>query len=447
MSRRQRRSAKLRGRTPKVPTQRTQAEQVFNPYGGFIPFLQIQGKKVTPIRPDAKRIRAWSRNNPVVRRCVDIITDRIAQYPIRFDVNDGKNHDKELAAVKYSWQHPNTKDDEGSFRSQVTEDLVVGDCGVWEIRKTSDTDRPFFLYPTDGFTMSFVLDGQGSDIGYMQKVTDNIQSVPENYVPFKNDEIIYLKKHAVTNTPYGLSPIEVAFKQIKVLTDTFDYSAEVASNAVPKFMANIKGLQKDVLDAYRVYFQQECMGTPNLPIVSADDVSAVQISPVSEEATYKEYQQFVMCIIAQAFNIPAEKVGVTKSNDRSKTTEIDETLIAETITPYLNVLVAGINRTLAICGYDFITASAVYQETENQRTTNLSLIKQQWTGDMITYNEMRVLMGYPVTTAEYGNELYSEFKARLNAQYAGLSLQLDNDNATKTDVEKEKTSEDKGGES
>lgn len=427
------------GRKPNIPLQTSQKEQTMSSYGGFIPFLSVAGKKVTPIRPSAEKIRRWSRNNPVVRRCIDIIKDRLSLYPIRFDSNDGKLHRTEIDAVKYCFSHPNNDDDELSFRSQVTEDLVVGDCGAWEIRTSPNPSRPFFLFPTDGFTMSIVLNDD--TYAYAQKVVDDVNTSPENYVFFKPTEMVYLKKRCVTNTPYGLSPIEVAFKQIQTLMDTFDFSADVASNAVPKYLANIKGLDNDRLASYRVYFERECMGTPNLPIVSADDVSAVQIAPVSEEATFKEYQQFVISMLAMAFNIPPEKVGVTKSNDRSKVTEIDDSLISECIKPYANVVISALNKTLNIVGMGFITASIEYGETDAQRKTNLDLIKQQWQGDMITYNEMRILMGYPVTSEEYGTSLYSEYKAKLNAEYAS-NVVMGNQNAVKE--ENNKTTE--GGE-
>lgn len=419
-------------RKPKNPPQKSQKDQIYSPYGNLIPFLSVQGRNITPIKPNARLIRNWSRSNPVVRRCIDIIKDRLTLYPIRVVSNDGMEHTKEIQRVSNVLSHPNNDDDALSFRSQVCEDLVVGDCGCFEIVKCGNVDRPFFLFPTDGFTVSMVLDDPNHS--FAQKVTENVVDVPTNYVWFRKDEMMYLKKHCVTNTPYGLSPIEVAFKQIKTMMDTFEYSSEVASNAVPKYMANIKGLQQDTLNAYRVYFQNECMGTPNLPIVSAEDVSAVQISPVSEEATYKEYQQFVMCIVAQAFNIPAEKVGVTKSNDRSKSTEIDESLVAECIKPYANVYVSALNKTLAYMGFPFLSVEIVYDETKEQRETNLSIIKQQWQADIITYNEMRVLMGYPVVNEEYGNDLYSVYKAKLNAKYGG-NTQFGNDKAKKIEGE------------
>jgi phage portal protein BeeE len=205
----------------------------------------------------------------------------------------------------------------------------------------------------------------------------------------------------------------------------------VASNAIPKYLANIKGIQGEQLNAYRGYFMQECMGQPVLPMVSAEDVQSVQIAPVSEEATFMQYQQFVIAIIALTFGIPPEKLAIAKSNDRSTITEINENLLAECIKPYLAAKADAINKLLAMTGYgDSIVFKYIFEDTLADKKTMQTMVTSAYAADAITRNEMRKALGYPPAVDEYADDFITIMKAKVNKKYGingfGTAKQTDN---------------------
>jgi phage portal protein BeeE len=251
------------------------------------------------------------------------------RQPYEFASKTQDDNSELISILTKILEKPNNEDTRRTFKSAIYEDLVSGDCGCFEVATTGNPYRPLFLFPVDGFSVEFVLDHK--TFKYAQRVTDSMTSVPIDYQYFTDSELVYLKKQVFTNNPFGLSPIESAFEYIKALTQTFHYSADIASNALPKYMANIKGLQGEQLNAYRSYFVSECMGTPNLPLVSAEDIESAQISPISEEATFKAYMEFVIGIIAICFGIPPEKLSIAKSNDRSTIEEINSNLLQDCI--------------------------------------------------------------------------------------------------------------------
>ena len=76
------RRKKQLGRKPNVPPQKSAGDTQISSYGSFVPFLNIGGRKVTPTKPDAQQLRNWSRFNPVIRRCVNLIKDRLVRHGV-----------------------------------------------------------------------------------------------------------------------------------------------------------------------------------------------------------------------------------------------------------------------------------------------------------------------------------------------------------------------------
>ena len=407
------------GRKPNVPQQKSAGDTQVSAYGSFVPFLTIGGRKVTPTKPDAKQLRNWSRFNPVIRRCINLIKDRIVRHEGEFvkkNKDDPNDYSNIIKIFNGMLERPNLKDTRRTFLSAVCEDLVVGDCGCFEIAVSNNPLRPIFLYPTDGLTMNIVM--ADKTYGYAQRVSLDAVELPENYQFFLPDEIVYMSKQVFTNNPYGLSPIETAFEYIKALTQTFSYSSDVASNAIPKYIMNIKGVDDKVLTAYREYFMMECMGQPNLPIVSSEAVDSHQIAPISEEATFMQYQQFVIAIIALCFGVPPEKLAIAKSNDRSSIAEINENLLSDCIKPYLDPVVDGINRVIEIFGYsDKILYRPIFGDTLADQGTKQQMVLNRWKSDEITLDEMRGLLGDIPLGEPYGNLTITLYKAMVNRDY------------------------------
>jgi HK97 family phage portal protein len=421
MSKRSKQRQKL-GRPRNTPTQQTQVLPQQSIYGSVVPFTTINGKKHVTPKPNSLAIRNFARNNAVVRRCINVIKDAIAKKKLEIIDVDGNNNAELKAIFGNLFANPNDEDTHRTFVSAVVEDLVEGDCGCIEIGRSGNPQRPMFLWTVDGFSMEFVL-GANDGIKFAQKQSMGygvgLQTAPMNYKYFTGDQILYLKKQVFTSSPYGLSPVESAWDYIRALTNTFNYSAEIASNALPKYMANIKGIQGEMLNAYRSYFSIECMGTANLPLVSAEDVKAVQIAPISEEATFKAYQEFVIGIIAITFGIPPEKLSVAKSNDRSKISEINENLLQDCIIPYCNVVEEAYNRIISMTGFgDKVKAQFVHEETLEQLATKQKMVVELFQNDLATANGALKMLGLPPLDDEYADDRITLGKAKINEKYA-----------------------------
>jgi phage portal protein BeeE len=375
----------------------------------------MNGRKQTVKKPTAQLIRNFSRNNTIVRRCVNIIKDAIVKKKFVVESIDGNDNEELIKIFTNIFKYPNADDSNRSFLSMVAEDCIVGDNGCFEVAIGGNPERPVYLFPVDGMSIDFVIGDP--TVKYAQKQTD-FYGAGGDYKYFTADQIVYMKKQVFSYTPYGLSPIESAFDYIRALTNTFDYSAEVASNVLPKYLANIKGINGDVLNAYRSYFEMDVMGTPNLPLVSAEDVKSVQIAPISEEATYKAYQEFVIGIIAISFGIPPEKLAIAKSNDRSTIDEVNENLLSDCVIPYCDVIEEGFNKAIDILGFsDKIAGRFIHEETQAQRKARQDMVVSLFTLDVVPATYVCQQLNIEPPTDEYANDRISLYKAKVNADY------------------------------
>jgi len=404
------------GRLRNNPQRSTEVMPQQSIYGSIVPFTTINGKKHVTPKPNALAVRNFAKNNAIVRRCINVIKDAIAKKKLEIYDVDGNDNVVLKEIFTNLFAHPNSEDTARTFRVAITEDLVSGDCGCIELAKSGNPSRPMALFSVDGFSMEFVL---GNDvIKFAQRQSNGYSSFPSQSRYYAGDEILYLKKQVFTNTPYGLSPIESAWDYIRALTNAFSYSTEIASNALPKYMANIQGMSPELLNAYRAYFMQDCMGTPNLPLVSAEGIESVQIAPISEEATFKTYQEFIIGIIALEFNIPPEKVAIAKSNDRSTIDEINENMLQECIIPYCDVIEEAFNTIIDKTGYsDKVAARFIHEETLAQRKMKQDMATDAYQKDLTTANEARGILGLPPVADEYGDDRITLMKAKINEKY------------------------------
>lgn len=375
--------------------------------GGYA--LSIFRKRTTPPKNEMG-IRKFSKH-PTVRRCVNIIKDDLLKRKFEITSHCGNKRIGELQKkiAKQILDRPNNDDTYNSFFSRILEDYVIGDCGVAEIGYSSSPMRPVFLWPTNGFTVQPVI---GDDVIKFAQAS----GISSSYKYFTAEEMYMIRKNISTDTPHGMSAIETAWEYINALLGTFEYSADMASNALPKYMALIKGVPPDKITEFAGIFEREYMGRACLPMIGAEGLEVKQIAPISNEALYTEYQEFISGIIAGAFGIPAEKIMSAKSNDRSTIDEINANLQEDCLKPYARPVEDFINYVFYLAGLD-VEFSYVWEDTLSQKKIKADIVRGDWQGDILTLNEVRALRGYPSLPSKYGDCTITLMKAQINEEY------------------------------
>jgi HK97 family phage portal protein len=306
-------------------------------------------------------------------------------------------HKASIEVFKSVIGNPNPDDNWSSWIGQMVEDMLVLGMGCSEIKqwKSGDKNHPLVLFPVDAASIQLYADWDGSPSKPRYAQFD----YKGNRVDFRNDEMLVMKHTPRSNTPFGLSPTEVAVQQIQYLLDAQTYAGKTASNATPKklLFLGADATERQV-EEFRLYFRNEIEGRTHMPIIGGtDDVKSIELGLAGDQALFLQWQSFLIAIIANAFNLDAMKfnafVGINRSTGDVLDDATDEIAIrpmCQSIEHYVNSMLTpffGLNE-VAEFKFRFTTS---YQDRKSLAT--IHQIELQ--ADKITINEARRESGLP----------------------------------------------------
>lgn len=385
----------------KVP----QGKSVSLPF--FYGAVNVQNSPVPNNRVSAQMLRQFS-ETPIVRRAIDYIRNQITRLewdvvPLG-DVKLRGEKKKKVEIFKKGLRNPNPDDSWNTWIGQIIEDMLVIGQGASEIREwKNNPEHPYIYYPVDAASVQIYVDWDGDPNKPRYAQVD----LRGNVVKFRPRELMLLKYNARTNTPFGLSPTEVAIQQIQYWLDAQAYAGKMASNAVPKRLLDL-GPEADekFVEEFRVYFTNQILGTHKMPIVGGTSgAKSVDLGHTGDNSLFLQWQQFLVAIIANAFNLDVMKfnsiVGINRSTGDTLDDASDEGAIrpiAEVIEHYINTCLLPLFDLDEICEFRFRFTTS-YQDRKS-----LAAIHQIYGQmDALTINEIRREMGYP--ELEYDEKL------------------------------------------
>ena len=298
-------------------------------------------------KPTPANLRRFA-ETPVARRAINTIKDRIAGMGWR--VQPRKNRvldaaDTRIAQLTEILEAPNPDDSFRSFAEQILEDVIVGGYGAAELVYTGDlSSRGLTLWPVDGATIRMRADWDGapSSARYVQ-VTGKFG--PEGQVALADDELMYIRLNPRTHTPFGLGRLEVAFETINEFLGAHRYAARLASNSVVQYALWLQDLTPTHHERLIRWWQDEIEGTGRVPILACDQKPEVLRFGAGTDADLRlSWQQFLIRIIADAFDLPAQFLGVENDVNRSTAGQLSADAFQTAIVPTARLLAEHITR-------------------------------------------------------------------------------------------------------
>ena len=404
--------------------------------------------KASLLKANERNLRKFSRM-AIPHRAISLIRDGVLAQNWRVVPTKvgAKVPNVYVKAIENIILHPNETDSYRTFWGQVLSEALVGDNGAAEIVFTGDKKQPMKLYSVNGFALEHVK-GFFTDPEFYRfvQITEGAKRI---YLYDK--DVIYLQHTKTADSPFGLSPLEAAFKELISLFDAQEYAKTQASNAVPKNALNLgEGVSSQDLLAYRKYFVEEVYGKGIMPILGGQKgASSLKLGAEGDSELYLEWQKFLITIVALAFNIDPKKLGQGSNTDRSTVQEQNEALLNEAIRPYCLLLQDEINKKIIgrLGLSDVIKFEFYFEDTLAQRQQKQTMLTEQWNNNGITLNEYRVALGLPESNSEYKDMTQAEMKSALNKKYAvqtggfnGLGKDQKEGVQKKTDGEKKASS-------
>jgi len=249
-----------------------------------------------------------------------------------------------VQALTASFDHPNPDDSFRSLSEQVLEDVIVGGFGAIEVDLSGDTGRPLVLWPVDGATIRMKVDwdGRPDSPRYVQETG---HFGPESQVVLNDDELIYVRLNARTHTPFGLGRLEVAFETINSFLCAHRYASRLASNSVVQYALWLKDLSPAHHERLIRWWQDEIEGTGKVPILSVENKPEVLRFGGGTDADLRlAWQEFLLRVIADAFDLPPQFLGVERDVNRSTAAELNDVAFQHAIVPTARLFAEHLTR-------------------------------------------------------------------------------------------------------
>jgi hypothetical protein len=367
-------------------------------------------------KPTPVNLRRFA-ETPVARRAINVIKDRIVGMRWRIQPRQGRALEviphgaQRIEALTQNFETPNPDDSFRSLIEQVLEDVIVGGFGAIELQLTEAwTQRsseisskrmagetpalPLLMWPVDGATIRIIAnwDGRPDSPRYAQ-----VMGVygADGQIVLNDDELSYIRLNPRTHTPFGLGRLEVAFETINAFLGAHRYAGRLASNSVVQYAIWVEGLTPAHHDRLIRWWQDEIEGTGRVPIIAAESKPEVLRFGAGTDADLRlEWQQFLMRIIADAFDVPAQFLGLEQDVNRSTAAEMSEMAFRSAVVPTARLVAEyltrdAIGKKLGWTDLEFVFTDVDAQDEMEQAQIDEILLRS----GVVTVDEVRRARG------------------------------------------------------
>ena len=364
----------------------------------FAPFRTTGVQNALP-KPTAANLRRFA-ETPVARRAINCIKDRIACMEWRIepgpDVEVKGYAAQRAAALTRAFDTPNERDSFRTLMEQVIEDILVGGFGAAEIDTTGDASMPVRLYPVDGASIQVNAQwtGDPNDPRYAQ-VTGKLGK--DALTSLRDDELMYIRLNPRSHTVFGLGKVEIAFEAISSFLQAHRYAGRLASNSVVQYALWLNERTPEQHERLIRWWQDEVEGTGRVPVLSSEQKPEVLRFAGGTDADLRlEWQQFLLTMIANAFDLPAMLLGVTQDVNRSTAQEFADEAFQSAVVPLARLVADHLTRDVIVKRLGWSDLRFVWSELESRdESVELNMQLQMLAAGVVSVAEVRSMRGLP----------------------------------------------------
>jgi hypothetical protein len=395
---------------------------IFNSYGSLTEAMP---------KPTPYNLRRFS-ETPIARRAINCIKDRISGMRWRVQPRQGYSIEslpfgaERVRILTENFECPNPDDSFRSLAEQVLEDIIVGGYGAIEVqlnpgwdeaavigagenphfsqrtrevghpavptRRTGASAAPLILWPVDGASIRMNLEWDGSPQSqrYLQIVDQS-----NTQVKLDDEELIYIRLNPRTHTPFGLGRLEVAFETISSFLGAHRYASRLASNSVVQYALWLQDLTPEHHERLIRWWQDEIEGTGKVPILSVESKPEVLRFGGGTDADLRlAWQEFLLRIVADAFDLPPFYLGVERDVNRSTAEEFNDLAFRQAIVPTARLLAEYLTRDAIGKRLGWKDLEFVFAELDTSDPLEEAQIQQiLLQNGVLTVNEVRRMRG------------------------------------------------------
>lgn len=363
-------------------------------------------------KPTAANLRRFA-ETPVARRAINCIKDRIACMDWRIEAKPNAGSEgaedraERAAALRRALEAPNAGDSFRTLIEAVVEDMLVGGFGAAEMEVTGNAGRPVRLWPVDGATVQVNARWDG-DAGTPRYAQLTGQPGRDATRPLLNEDLMYVRLNPRTHTVFGLGKVEVAFETINQFLQAHRYAGRLAANSVVQYALWLPERTPEQHQRLIQWWQDEVEGTGRVPVLSSEQKPEVlRFAGGTDADLHLGWQQFLLQMIANAFDLPAMMLGVTNDVNRATAGELADEAFQNAVVPLAKLLAEHITRDVigTVLGWDDLRF--VWSELESRdELVEVEIQTKLLAAGVLSAAEVRAMRGLPpFTDGGAGEEL------------------------------------------
>lgn len=351
-------------------------------------------------KPTAANLRRFA-ETPVARRAINCIKNKITAMTWRIEPKPGigapsPDAADRAAALTRALHAPNAADSFMSFIEQVIEDVLVGGFGAAEMEATGDSAQPVRLYPVDGATVAVNADWTGDPAAPRFE-----QVRGRERIELHDDELMYIRLNPRTHSVFGLGKIEVAFESISHFLAAHRYAGRLAANNTASYALWLSDRTPEQQERLARWWQDEVEGSAHVPVLSTEQKPEVlRFAGGTDADLHLQWQQFLLTMIANAFDLPAMLLGVTGDVNRSTATEMADEAFQNAVVPLARLLAEHLTRDVIAKRLGWDDLQFTWNELESRdELVEADIQCKLLAAGVLTVDEVRRMRGLEAHTA------------------------------------------------
>ncbi len=363
------------------------------------PYGYGAGTSAAMPKPTQMNLRRFA-ETPVVRRAMNVIKDRIVAMDWQIRVRRGVRSEeigyarRKVRALRRMLEEPNESDSFRTLLEQVVEDALTGGYGAMEMERTEDPERPAMLWAVDGSTIrvNAKWDGNPESPRYEQVPMGR---TPQEGIPLRDDQLLYLRMNPRSFSPFGLGPLEVAFEAVNELLSAHRFAGKLAANTVVQYALWLNEATPTQHERIIRWWQDEIEGTGRVPLISTEQKPEVLRFAQGTDADMRlEWQMFLIRLIADAFGLPPLLLGLEADVNRSTAAELTDEAFRSAIAPLARRIEEHLTRDLFGKCVGWREFEFVFNDlSAADAQTELAMQVQLLQAGVLTVNEVRSMRG------------------------------------------------------
>ena len=371
--------------------------------GSLLAPFRTQGVANALPKPTAGNLRRLA-ETPAARRAINAIKDRIACMDWRIEARPGMEavdaeemQDRMERAVRLraAFHTPNATDSFRSLIEPVIEDVLVGGFGAIEV-ESGDEALPVRLYTVDGATIQVNPAWSGDpEVPRYAQVSGRAGGAEQTVL--LDRELVYLRLNPRSHTVFGLGKMEVAFESINSFLSSHRYAARQAGNGTVQYALWLKDRTPEQHERLTRWWQEEVEGSGHTPVLSSEEPpEVIRLAGTTDAELRLAWQQFLLVMIANAFDLPAMLLGVTNDVNRSTASELADEAFQNAVVPLARLIADHLTRDVIAKRLGWTDLQFVWSELESRdEATEVSIQLQLLNAGVLTVEEVRAMRGLP----------------------------------------------------